>query len=83
MWDMHDSAPAHFSRAVQDVLNNTYHDQWLDRGEPNAWPPCLPDMNPLDFYLWGNLKTLVYAAPVENKDAFHHRNIGAGHTIHN
>jgi hypothetical protein len=26
MWYMHDGAPAHFSRAVQDVLNNIYPD---------------------------------------------------------
>jgi hypothetical protein len=25
MWYMHDGAPEHFSHAVQDVLNNTYH----------------------------------------------------------
>jgi hypothetical protein len=22
---------------------------------PTAWPPSLPDLNPLDFYLWGHL----------------------------
>jgi hypothetical protein len=26
MWDMHDGAPAHFSHAMRDVLNNTYYD---------------------------------------------------------
>jgi hypothetical protein len=26
MWYMHDCAQAHFSRAVRDVLNNTYDD---------------------------------------------------------
>jgi hypothetical protein len=25
-----------FSRAVRDVLNNTYHDQWIGRGDPTA-----------------------------------------------
>jgi hypothetical protein len=25
MWYVHDGAPAHFSRAVRDVLSNTYH----------------------------------------------------------
>jgi hypothetical protein len=47
--DMHDGAPAHFSRAVRDVLNNTYHDRWIGRGGPTAWPPRSPDLNPLDF----------------------------------
>jgi len=28
------------------------------------------DLNPLDFYLWGHLKTLVYSAPIENEETF-------------
>ena len=24
------------------------------------WPPRSPDLNPLDFYLWGYLKSIVY-----------------------
>jgi hypothetical protein len=43
MWYMHDGAPAHFSRAVRDVLNNTYHDRWIRRGGPTARPPRSPD----------------------------------------
>jgi hypothetical protein len=39
VWDMHDGVPTHFSLAVRDVLNNTYHDQWIGRGGPTAWPP--------------------------------------------
>jgi hypothetical protein len=31
MWYMHDGAPAHFSRAVRDVLNNNYHGRWIVR----------------------------------------------------
>jgi hypothetical protein len=29
-----------------------------------SWPPGLPDLTPLDFYVWGHLKTVVYATPV-------------------
>jgi hypothetical protein len=46
MWYMHNGAPAHFSRAVRDVLRNIYHCQWIGRGGPTAWPPCSPDLNP-------------------------------------
>jgi hypothetical protein len=38
---------------VQDVPSNTYHDRWIGRRGPTAWPPFSPDLNPLDFYLWG------------------------------
>jgi hypothetical protein len=27
-------------------------------------PPRSPDLTPLDFYLWGHLKAVVYATPV-------------------
>jgi hypothetical protein len=81
MWYMHDGAPAHFSLAVRDVLNNTYHDRWIGRGGPTAWPPRSPDLNPLDFYLWGHLKALVYAAPLDNEEALHHRSVHACQTI--
>jgi hypothetical protein len=36
----HEGDPAHFSRPVRDVLSNSYYDQWLGRGELEAWPPC-------------------------------------------
>jgi hypothetical protein len=68
MWYMHDGAPAHLSRAVWDVLMNAYHDRWRGRGGPTAWPPRSSDFNPLEFYLWGHLKALVYAAPVDNEE---------------
>jgi hypothetical protein len=80
---MHDGALAHFSRAVQDVLYNIYHEQWIGRGGRTAWPPRLPDLNPLDIYLWGHLKTLVHAAPVDNEEALHHRTVEACQTIRN
>jgi hypothetical protein len=45
---MHDGAPAHFSRAVRDVLNNTYRGRWIGRGGPTAWPPRSSELNPLE-----------------------------------
>jgi hypothetical protein len=81
IWYMHAGAPAHFSRAVRDVLNTTYHDRWIGRGGPTVWPPRSPDLNPLDFYLQGHLKTLVYAGPVDKEDALHHRIVDACQTI--
>lgn len=29
-----------------------------------AWPVRSPDLNPLDFYLWDHLKTIVYSTPI-------------------
>jgi hypothetical protein len=33
-----------------------------------CWPPRSPDLTPFDFYLWGHLKTVVYATPVNNAE---------------
>jgi hypothetical protein len=55
---MHCGAPAHFSPAVRDVLNNTLIWRWIGRGGPTAWPPRYPDLSPLDFYLWRHPKPL-------------------------
>jgi hypothetical protein len=43
----------------------------------------LPDLNPLDFYLWGHVKTIVYTSPVDNEEALHHRIVDACQTIRN
>jgi hypothetical protein len=83
MWYMHDGVPAHFSRAVRDVLNNTYHDRWTGRGGHTAWAPRSADLNLLNFYLWGHLKTRVFASPVENEEALYHRIVDAYQTICN
>ncbi|XP_063898861.1 probable RNA-directed DNA polymerase from transposon X-element [Helicoverpa armigera] len=55
-----DGAPAHYHRAVRSYLDATYPNYWIGRGGPIAWPPRSPDPTPLDFYLWGRVKDLVY-----------------------
>jgi hypothetical protein len=76
---MRDSVPAYFSRAVRDDLSNASHDRRIDRGGFPAWLPRSPDLNPLEFYLWEHIKTLVYAAPVDNEET--HRIVDACQTI--
>lgn len=63
-WFMHDGAPAHFSLIAREFLDATYHERWIGRGGSVRWPARSPDCNPLDFYLWGHLKDLVYRAPI-------------------
>jgi hypothetical protein len=70
-------------RAVRDVLNDTCHDRWIGRGGPTAWPPRSPDFNPLNICLWGHLKAIVYAAPVDNEVAPQIRTVDACQTIRN
>jgi hypothetical protein len=58
----------------------------------NKWPQTLSfrgtaqqrvDLNPLYFYLWGQLKTLLHSAPIKNEDTFHQRVFYACQTICN
>jgi hypothetical protein len=35
--------------------------QWVGQGGPIVWPPCSPDLTPLDFFLWGCVKDQVYS----------------------
>lgn len=65
MWFMHDGCPAHFSRSVRNFLNETYPQRWIGRGSIVQWPPRSPDLNPVDFFLWGYMKERIYATEVE------------------
>lgn len=64
MWYMHDGAPPHFSREARDYLDTAFPGLWIGNGGPIRWPPRSPDLNPLDFFLWGHVKNTVFATPV-------------------
>nr|XP_034190457.1 uncharacterized protein LOC117608861 isoform X2 [Osmia lignaria] len=49
-------------------LDQTFRDRWIGRGGSVPWPPRSPDMNPLDFFFWGHLKTAVYRQPLTTRD---------------
>lgn len=63
MWLLHDGCPAHFSRPVREHLNQIFQNRWIGRGGPVSWPARSPDLTPLDFFVWGYMKNLIY---VEN-----------------
>lgn len=67
MWLQHDGAPAHFSAQVRQYLDRQFGHHWIGRGGPVLWPPRSPDLTPLDFFLWGHIKSLVYETPVETE----------------
>lgn len=67
MWFQHDGAPAHFALPVRHYLNEIFPNRWIGRGGPVHWPARSPDLTPLDYFLWGHLKALVYETPVPNQ----------------
>lgn len=66
MWFLHNSAPPHFSLVARQYLTERFANQWIGRDGPITWPARSPDLDPLDFYLWGHLKSIVYSTPVAN-----------------
>jgi len=43
----------------------------------------LPDIKPLDYYLWGNIKTRVYKTKVDSRRALRHCIFAAAENIRN
>ncbi|GBN77201.1 hypothetical protein AVEN_220545-1 [Araneus ventricosus] len=49
--------------SAQGIKCPTVHSGHILATSHRAWPPRLPDLNPLDFFLWGYIKQRVYATP--------------------
>lgn len=60
IWFQHDGAPPHFGVDVRLFLNETFPGRWIGRRGTIEWPARSPDLTPLDFFLWGYLKSKVY-----------------------
>ncbi|KAJ4447126.1 hypothetical protein ANN_09127 [Periplaneta americana] len=52
------------SLTVRTWLDEQFPGHWLGRRGPVEWPARSPDLTPLDFYLWGHLKSLVYGEKI-------------------
>jgi hypothetical protein len=59
-----DDAPAHFSAVVLGALNEKFPRRWFGRGGAMLWRPCSPDLTPLDFFMWSQVKNIVYAEKI-------------------
>lgn len=68
LWFQLDGAPCHNAAIVQNYLNEFYHGRWLGTHGPLKFPPRSPDLTPLDFFLWGTLKNIVYKTKSNNLD---------------
>ena len=56
-----DGAPPHNAAVITNMLNERYGDRWIGLNFPTVrFPPRSPDLTPLDYYLFGNLKRIVY-----------------------
>ena len=63
-----DGAPAHTARRTQELLSLECPD-FIDKDE---WPANSPDLNPLDFYVWGAMLQMYqkFTPKPTSKDEF-------------
>ena len=64
VWFQQDGAPAHFTLAVRQRLDEVFGNRWIGRGsdnhpEPLPWPPRSPDLTTPDNALWGYINEKV------------------------
>ncbi|GFU40821.1 retrovirus-related Pol polyprotein from transposon TNT 1-94 [Trichonephila clavipes] len=68
LWFQQDGATCHTARAIIDLLKDTFGDRLISRFGPVNWLPRSCDLTPLDYFLWGYVKSLVYADKPQTLD---------------
>ncbi|GFV53614.1 putative transposable element [Trichonephila clavipes] len=68
LWFQQDGATCHTARAIIDLLKDTFGDRLISRFGPVNWPPRSCDLTPLDYFLWGYVKSLVSADKPQTLD---------------
>ena len=64
----HGGALAHFALDVREYLNNVFPNRWIGRSGPVQWPLSSPDLTPMDFFIWGEMKCLVYETSIDTPE---------------
>jgi len=67
-----DGAPAHRARGTVELLKV----ETPDFIPPNLWPPNSPDLNPVDYKIWGILQERVYKISSKDVDELRRRIAG-------
>ena len=67
MWHQHDGATAYKSAQPCTFLVQTLDTRIIGYRGQQEWPPWSPDLNPLDFFLWGYLKSKMYKCESTSK----------------
>ncbi|GFU40341.1 transposable element Tc3 transposase [Trichonephila clavipes] len=68
LWFQQDGATCHTACVTIDLLKDTFGDRLISRFGPVNWPPRSCDLTPLNYFLWGYVKSLVYADKPQTLD---------------
>ena len=61
MWFQQDGATAHTANESITIVRNMFPGHLISRFGDVPWTPRSPDLSTCDFFLWGYLKSRVYA----------------------
>jgi hypothetical protein len=64
-------------------MKNRFPNRRIGRGRAQNWPPQSPDLNPLDYHVWGYLKAMVYAHKLNTREYLIQRIFSAARSINN
>ena len=82
VWWAQDGAPCHSRREVTARLTELFGDRVIAMNRAVEWPARSPDLTPLDFFLWGYLKSKVsYNATRKSCRTCHERRIREEMTV--
>ncbi|GFU63769.1 transposable element Tc3 transposase [Trichonephila clavipes] len=68
LWFQQDGATCHTARNTIDLLKDMFGDRLISQFGPVNWPPRSCDLTPLEYFLWGYVKSLVYADKPQTLD---------------
>jgi len=83
MYFQNDGAPPHSSRGVTNFLNYRFPGRWIGRCGPHHWPAKSSELSPLDYFVWGWMKEIVYSEKLETREALFGRILDAADHIRN
>ena len=65
---MQDGATPHTCSSTKAFLQQRFNERVISRGHDFAWPSYSPDLNPLDFALWGHIKQQLFSHQLSTVD---------------
>ena len=68
VWYMQDGARVHTTRNNLRILRHLFGRRVISLGTAHPWPPRLPDLTPMDYFVWPYVKDRVYAAAPQTRD---------------
>ena len=82
MYYQHDGVLPHFSQ-VERQYHHKFPNLWIGCGDAQNWPSRSPDLNPLDYHVWGYMKAMVYTHKVNMREELLHLILSVARRINN